>query len=118
MFPYSLQNVDILLRWFIYVNNIYSIEASWQMIVFILNAQPDSTNSSMVSSLITIVRLATALRTFIDHIDRLNNYTTAITYDKETNTFKYKATDEVHEILVIPNNPIIDWIVRTLTWSC
>ena len=85
------------------------------MIVFILMLQPDGTNSSMISSLIIIARLATALRTFIDRIGRLNNYTAAVTYDKETNTFKLKVNDGVHEVMDIPKNPIIDWIVPTLT---
>lgn len=117
-FPPSLQNIDSLLRWFIYGNNSYPIEVSWQMIVFILVSQPDGTNSSLVSSLIIIVRLATVLHTFSDCIERLNNYTTAIAYDKETNTFKCKVNGNDHDIMVIPNDPIKDWIVRTLTWSC
>ena len=82
------------------------------MIVFIVASQPDGISFSIC------IRFDNHRTTVDSSIERLVNYTTVITYEREINTFKYKVYDKKHIITIIPIDPVNDWIVQTLTLPC
>lgn len=117
IFPPSLQNVDLLIRWLI-GSAPYTLEASWKMIMFILALQPDGTNSPFISSLTITGQLAMALRTFNGSVERLADYTAQVAYDEEKDIFICKVNNKEHEVEGSSIDATNNWIVQTLSWPC